>query len=197
MNYRITVILIVAAIIAGSWAYFFEKGQGPSGTTTATRDFPAYTGVPMENIARIKVSHLGRSQTFVKDSESQWHFNETTGPLVDTARWGGVTLLLSGPNARRLFQQAEDYAAFGLDNPQSVIDVTMDSGLSFGLLLGDKTPDGVNHYVQFRDDQKTTCSEGLCPQVYLIDGSWGDVLARLVVEPPVAPSPAQQPQSGS
>ncbi len=56
----------------------------------------------------------------------------------------------------------------------------------FGLQLGDKTPDGTNYYVQWRIHPKPGETGGITikPQVWLVDATWGDVLARLVSEPP-------------
>ena len=56
----------------------------------------------------------------------------------------------------------------------------------FGVQLGDKTPDGLNYYVQWRRHPEPG-REGpitIDPQIWLVDATWGDVLARLVTEPP-------------
>ena len=199
MNIRITALLIVLAIIGGSWAYFSGRESGPS-VGLPPREFPAWTGFEPEDIQEVRITHLGESFTFVRVpgvDRDDWHFDGPAGPMVDFARWAGTTLLLSGPNTRRLFQpeDIEDYGAFGLRAPQTVLDVTVTGGATFGLLVGDKSPDGINHYVQFRDDGGTVCP-GLCPQVYLIDSTWGDVMARMVTEPPYLPTPTPEPSEG-
>jgi biotin carboxyl carrier protein len=260
MNIRVAALIVVVAVVVGIWAWFFEQGEGP---LLPAREFQAWTGVEPEEISKVRITNFGETLTFVRDAERVWHFDDPQGPLVDTGRWTGVALLLSGPNTRRLFQpgDTEEYAALGLQSPQMVIEVWEDNPLkapedgtvvawfkqvgdkvqhqeplgqyrtgqgvlsllspaagtlkevrvaegavaqkdtvlafvesSFGLVVGDKTPDGVNHYVQFRDDQQIACP-GLCPQVYLIDASWGDVLGRLVTEPPVPVPPTTETSS--
>ena len=68
----------------------------------------------------------------------------------------------------------EDPAIYGLDNPHTTVNIglTLDRSLQFH--LGDKTTDGSNHYGQITG----------FPQLFLIADAWGDVLSRLVTEPP-------------
>ncbi|MBI2867686.1 MAG: hypothetical protein HYX97_05060 [Chloroflexi bacterium] len=207
MNLRITIIFLVAAVVAVTWALGYDSGSTANRKPT-DRDFPAYSipaeqlpkGVSsqdylMEHMSTIKVTHLGQSQTFVRSEEdkNEWRFDSPSGPPVHPDRWSGITLLLSGPNTSRRFKPDElSIADAGLDNPQTIIDIGLDyddpitdTPVSFTLLLGDKTADGAKYYLQFQDGVGNRADI-----IDLVDTTWGDVMSRLVTEPPLIPTPA-------
>ena len=65
---------------------------------------------------------------------------------------------LSLEAARLVYQDHDDYALFGLTDPQAAVTMTDAGGLSKTLLIGDLAPDGGNHYVRIMDE----------PAVYLV-----------------------------
>ena len=178
MNVRLSIILLFVLALVGGYFYFIELRK-PGETKTPPLWF---YNTDDSNFNSISVAYQGKNVTFAKDKDGGWHFNDPKGEAVDINRWGGITLLLRGPQSRRLLSEnpnPKDIASYGLEHPSTTITVGMVDGSKFALYLGDKTPDGTSHYAQM---------EGF-PQLFLIDASWGDVLDRLVTEPPRQPTP--------
>ena len=186
MNVRVTIALVVVAIAVGAVVYFnpFQPDAEPRD------DSPWFFQLAEEDIQSIEVIHrvengeddqAVKTISFVKTSPEHylWEFADPQGIPPDRNRWGGITLLLSGPKTRRdLTPQniiIEDPAEYGLDNPATVVKVglTLDRDLEFR--LGHETTDGLHHYGQVIG----------FPQLFIIADSWGDVIARLAVEPPI------------
>ncbi|MBI4308030.1 MAG: DUF4340 domain-containing protein [Chloroflexi bacterium] len=203
MNFRITVILLVALILVGGYVYFYELRR----PTQIVQPPLWFYNLDQDRISGIDVTYNGKKESFVRDAqEKSWRFNDAAKTPVNLERWGGITLLLSGPQSKRLLceepgkpgakppcDKSDIYGSYGLKNPSLVVDVTLEDKddqtgkllhNTFTLFIGDKTPDGSNHYVQMKG----------FPQIFLVDGSWGEVLSRLVTEPPSPkPTPTQVP----
>ncbi len=181
MNIRLSIILLFALALVGGYFYFIELQKPPK-----TAPLPIwFYNTDDSNFQIISVTFQGENVTFAKDKEGRWHFGSPGGEPVDLTRWGGITLLLRGPQSRRVLKESVDLnelALYGLERPSTVITVGMVDGNKFSVFIGDKTPDAVSHYVQM---------EGF-PQLFLIDASWGDVLNRLVTEPPYPPTPTPE-----
>ncbi|MCH6588292.1 MAG: hypothetical protein IH805_08275, partial [Proteobacteria bacterium] len=82
-------------------------------------------------------------------------------------------------------------AEWGLTSPRTVITVGLQGIGDVTIRIGDKTPDGISHYTQFRSPGDSSQADS---SVYLIDSSWGDVMERLVNEPPYLPTPTPEPK---
>ncbi len=173
MNLKTTIALILLATVAGFIVLFinpFEKSAEPEQTP------PWFYNVSSDDIERIEIRSQGSTVSFTKVSPGRWRFEDPEDIPVDPERWGGVPTLLSGPQSQRLlYQSVDDLAPFGLVEPTTIVDVTLDSGQVLEVRLGDETPDGAAHYSQM----------GGFPQIFLIDSSWGRVLSRIATEPPI------------
>ena len=170
MNLRTTFLLVVFLAVVAGYFFFFQARR--SGTTEP--EPPWFYTATMEDIQRITITTPGQSRAFRQERDG-WAFEEPAGLPVDPARWGGITLLLSGPQSRRLLASSvEDPAKFGLTSPQGVVSVELRGERQVRILLGQRTPDGSAHYAQQEGD----------PRLFLVDASWGEVLTRLVTEPP-------------
>ena len=111
----------------------------------------------------------------LREDVNRWYFDELTNIPADLFRWGGITQLLGGPRTQRvLAQQIDDVSLYGLDTPSAEFAVTLRDDSVVRLILGNLTPDGVNNYARI---------DGF-PQLVLVDSSWGEVLERLVDDPP-------------
>lgn len=174
MSIRTTLVLaIILSLIAG----YFGLAQ--------VRDFdlsseeqPWFYTVTEEDIDRISINSDGAEQSFIKvpgQASGGWVFEDVHQIPVDYARWGGVTLLLSGPRTHRLFVEADHEGVdFGLESPQTVIDMRLRGGRDVRLSLGNWTPDRGYNYSINRGDER----------LYLVDASWGLVLGALATTPP-------------
>ncbi len=183
MSLRTTIALIVVASFVAVLAYVnpFDSDE------TRKPKPPWFYQIAMEDVEEIEVTTRENNVTFLKLDKRTWVFEDPEGIPPSYYRWGGITLLLSGPQTRRDFsedvehkyfqittQDIEDPAEFGLDDPKATVHLklTMDRELLFK--LGDSTTDGEHIYGQV---------EGF-PQLFIIADIWGKVISRLADEKP-------------
>jgi hypothetical protein len=185
MNLRVTIVLVAVAIVVGAVVYINPFKDTPE----FEEDSPWFFQVAEEDIETIEVVFQGDSVRFVKVDVKRylWEFEEPAGIPPNRDRWGGITLLLSGPRTDRDLSDSiegsvtpqkqiiEDPAEYGLDNPTTIVTVGLTQDRFLEFRLGDTTTNGFNHYGQISG----------FPQLFLIADSWGDVIARLVTEPPI------------
>ena len=186
MRLRNILILLAILIGLGVYFYFFNTSEPPP-----EKEEPR---VFLWNIRLDEIEHIeirlpreNQSEAFVKISQEDkfpWYFDDPQRSEVDVARWGGgIPLLLSGPGAERIISRnttEEKLAEFGLAQPQMEITLTLENGDILNIKVGDKTPDGINYYVQAPGSN----------DVALVDYTWYEVLERLVKEPPYLPPAA-------
>ena len=175
MNVRLTILLaVLAAMITSTWAIIeftdlvFRPDSDP--------DEPWLYHIEVSDITGIEVVHGEQAAEFARDSASrQWMIIGEPSYPVFTQRWGGITLLLSGPRVNRgLKRTIDDPAQYGLDPPESVVRVSDFAGNTFEFHLGIPTPDGDNQYARLVGDNA----------LYTVPAIWADVVNRLADEPP-------------
>ena len=188
MNWKVTAGLVVAALLA-SWV-FFDTARGsekifvlvpnPFAAEEEPEEKPPwFYQVSMDDIVDIAVQHRGDEVAFYRTEQNWWSFVDPPKIPPDLRRWGGIVLLLSGPQTRRDLKftsvKIEDPAEFGLDDPQTVVDIGLRGGRFIQFRLGSKTTDGGSYYAQV---------DGF-DEMFLIVDTWGDVISRLAQEPPI------------
>ncbi len=174
MNLRIALLLVIVLSWASVGAAWFVK----TGTGEESRDTPPffYT-LASDDMRSITIATRNDSITWNFDPENRrWWFADLPDIPTNLSRWGGITTLLGGPRTQRvILDEVIDPATYGLTNPELVISVGIRDGGSVTLRMGSETPDGGAHYGQI---------DGF-PQLVTVDSSWGQVLTRLVEEPPL------------
>ncbi|MDD5287754.1 MAG: DUF4340 domain-containing protein [Dehalococcoidales bacterium] len=171
-------ILILAAVLAvfGTIYYFVSRPvpETPTEPRAYVWDFE------MDNLQKITMSlpKEGKSESFVKNPEDRNFYFDNDGPKVDVQRWGGgIPLLLSGPGASRVISYDttnDKLTEYGFDTPNLIATLTLDDESIYEAQVGDSNPDGTTYYVRLTDSR----------DVYTVDASWYEVLARIVTEPP-------------
>ena len=165
------ILLIVLALIAGIWFFVIKVGDEPAEPSDA---FWFYK-VAEADIETISIKTESVEQSFSLSDDSDWYFTGEQQPPVDMSRWGGVTLVLSGPRARRvLAEEIEDLKTYGLDPPSTILGLHLRGDRNLTMYLGDLTPDGSGFYATQEDDGN----------LYVIESVWGKVIRRLASEPP-------------
>ena len=165
------ILLVVLALIAGIWFFVIKVGDEPAEASDAFW-FYKVAEADMETIS-IKTESV--EQSFSLRDDSNWYFTGEQQPPVDMSRWGGVTLVLSGPRARRvLADEIEDLKTYGLDPPSTILGLHLRGDRNLTMYLGDLTPDGSGYYATQEDDDN----------LYVIESVWGKVIRRLASEPP-------------
>ncbi len=175
MNWKFTVALVVVAVAIGAVVYFNPF----AGEEERAEKSPWFYQVSFDDITHIQVRSGENVESFTKIGEGSWVFDRLEGIPPSHLRWGGIVLLLSGPQTRRDFSTVrpiiEDPAQYGLDDPGLIVNLGLTGDRELEFRLGDKTTDGNHNYGQVIG----------FPQLFLIADIWGDVLGRLANEPPV------------
>ena len=126
MNYRTTIALVIvlALVIGISIVYTNNRSSGPPDRVSVPRTW--FYQIDDDSITKLAVNYQGQGTSFMTDSEGVWRFNSPDGEPLDLARWGGITLLASGPQYRRIIADtATDLSRFGLDSPSTIITVRL------------------------------------------------------------------------
>ncbi|MSQ40444.1 MAG: DUF4340 domain-containing protein [Dehalococcoidia bacterium] len=173
MSLRTSLILLLLLALVAGYLVLNKLHPPPQEGQRITRFFYALSDA---DINQVTVFSQGKEYTFVQGAtRADWYFEDAHKTPVDIDRWAGTTLLLSGPGTNRLlFEQVEDLAPYGLADPQGRISIRAKGNRELNVLLGNTTEDGANHYAKLEGS----------PEVYLVDSSWGDVLAAMVTRPP-------------
>ncbi|MEC9366440.1 MAG: hypothetical protein VX695_05215 [Chloroflexota bacterium] len=174
MNLKTTLAFIVLAAIAVA-VYFFnpfaqeEEKKPPK---------PWFYQVSVDDMTSIQITHKEKSESFIKTPSDTWAFDWDFLIPPDHNRWGGIDFILGGPQTKRDLTETttmiDDPAQYVLDNPHTIVNLGLTLNRTLEFRLGDKTTNGWHHYGQIVG----------FPQLFLIADTWGDVLARLAVEPP-------------
>jgi hypothetical protein len=171
MSIRTSIILVISLVMVAGYVFFIQirdSDEDPEGP-------PFFYNLDEMDMTRVAVTTPAGEAVFFLGGDNRWHLDDPNGLPVGRDRWGGVTLLLSGPKSRRLLdEQPTDLAPYGLDSPQVRIDVDLKDGRTLPVLLGFPTPDGVGVYAQV---------EGF-PQVFTIVAGWGELMVSLITDPP-------------
>lgn len=174
MNFRTTAVLLVLLAAIGGYAYFYGRGAPPP-----SPEKPPYVySVQLEDIVKMDVTYRGQKVELVYDADKkEWNFADPSKGKVDQGRVNGIRLLLTGPGSKRvLFKgKVENLVDFGLDRPQTIASISLKDGSTHSVLIGEKTPNGESYYIKNQDDN----------DIYLVDFTWGNEIARFVAEPPV------------
>ena len=179
-------VLVMIAVVAVLGAIFYFTSR-PKAAPPPVVTRPYVWLVDMLELAKMSISlpPLGMSETWVKHQDQYWYFDKPRGPKVNMRRWGGgIPLILSGPASnRRIVAGATDeqLSLYGLVNPRMRITLTLKAGQTINIIVGDATPDQQAYYIKLADSR----------EVFTVDATWYNVLARLVLDPPY-PVPGEE-----
>ncbi len=174
MNVRLSILLVVVLILIG----------GSVGITYGLRDKEAKEQDPwlfkldFQDIQAIRVAHAGEEIAFASEDGEKWVIKDGQDTPVFQEKWSGIPFLLSGPRCDRAVSETiEDPSIYGLDDPQTTVQLTIKGGQLLVFHLGDPTPDGGAWYARLENDTR------LCS----LAAVWGEVVSGLVLEPPIPP----------
>ena len=127
-------------------------------------------------IAHIAVTYKDQTVSYDKKlGSAKWYIQEDPEVPVFLDKWSGTPLLVSGPRVNRvLADNIDDPAAYGLDPPETKIQVTARNGQGFEFHLGIPTPDEKNNYARLIGS----------PKLFTVPAIWAQVVSRLATEPP-------------
>ncbi len=173
MSLRFALVLVIVLSWVSLGAVFVYKNP-PGGSKDP--DPPFFYTLSSDDLRKITISSGGNSISWVyKEDIRRWFFEDPDGVPANLNRWGGITTLLGGPKTQRvLAKEIDDAAKYGLTSPTLTIAAQLRDGSEVKLDFGGTTPDEGAHYARVVG----------YPQLVLVDASWGNVLERLVTEPP-------------
>ncbi len=180
---RLRNILILVAVLGAAGAIFVQTrpvivppARPPAREFVWLFEMQELTAIVIE-LPRDKMK-----ESFAKGDDRQFYFDDPPGPRVDKMRWGGgIPLLLSGPAAERLITRDasdEQLEIFGFTTPLLVATLSRGEADTVIIEVGDPVPDGHAYYVRVSDSRN----------LYSVDASWFEVLARIVIDPPYPPT---------
>jgi hypothetical protein len=173
MSLRLALVIIIVASWAGVSATWIIKNQSK---VAKDPEPPFFYTLSADDLREITIGADGQSVTWVyRDDNRRWYFVSPVDVPANLQRWGGITTLLGGPKTQRVLkQEIESESQYGLDKPSTSISVLLRDGTTLALDIGSTTPNSGSHYARVIG----------YPQLVLVDSSWGNVLKRLVTEPP-------------
>ena len=184
MNVRLTIILaVVLAVIAGV-VYLGQWGGGDSGDGTEGETRSFVYRMNADNIVRVSIAHGELDYTLIRN-EDGWVFDDADQTPANPDRLTGMQYVLAGPRADIMLEgEMANMGEYGLDDPETVVDITDAQGMGFHLEFGNMN---VDHSLQY-------VSLGGSEDVFLIHSSWTSVVANLAIEAPYIPTPEIPPE---
>jgi hypothetical protein len=179
--------LIVVAILAVllAYLYFVELPKTPEqvnaalGTPTAT---PASYMFQLDgsNVKSFVVSDLRfpRAVTVMR-TDTGWFVTEPSNQPADKDKADSVASALTNLKIARVFTNVSSLAPFGLAPATFEARFIMKDGTTYGFVVGNKTPDGLNYYAAYTGDQS---------KVFLIDTPLVESLKVILDVPPYQPT---------
>lgn len=175
MSLRTSIAMVLLAIAAGVLVYVNPFAKEEEKVVNP----PWFYQVSEDDLETIEVINGDNQVKFLKIAERTWAFEDPAGIPPKHERWGGISLLVAGPQVRRNLETTattiENPEQYGLDEPTIMINVGLSRGRNLNVRLGKKTTDGRHHYGQVIG----------FPQLFLVVRNWGEVIGRLAAEPPL------------
>ena len=173
MNVRLTLLLLVVlALIGGSVGITLSLSM-----KEPEKKSPWMYKVNMQDITHISVTSSDKHTEYDRQGDN-WVIKDGSDTPVFMLKWSGTTLLLSGPrSSRAILEQIDDPARYGLDSPQTKVQIVDRSGFPLDFHLGDPTPNGQNWYARVVGSER----------LFTVASVWGEVISRLATEPAYIP----------
>ena len=173
MSFRVTSVLILIVAVLGGYMALRPRTELEDSASLR----PWFYIVKDTKINKLDVEYYGDEEEFIRDQNRKWHIGGLEGPQVGQA-FSGTPFLAAGARSPRIITQEpsdSELATYGLIDPKIKLRVYMEDGENWRVLIGALTADRVNNYAQ---------AEGF-DDVYLLDRTWGEHMARLITDTPV------------
>jgi hypothetical protein len=177
MSFRNTLVMVIILALLGGFIFYLQTSQKKE-PTESPPDVWSYEEDDINHIT-MRLPREKKAIAFakvVKGNDYNWFIDSSPRKPISLKRWGGIVLLLSGPQSRRVIaNQVTDMDLYGLNTPSLEISLVIGKKKeNLTVIVGDRTPDDKAVYVILKE-HKT---------VYLLDHTWYEVMIRLVREPP-------------
>ena len=190
MSFRVTVVLLVVVVALGGVVFFVD--QNPPTPTPSGAGLATVMSFLSSDATQLEAAAKDQSVVVARDPSGGWLLQKPEAAPADQLRVESIIASLAALSATRTLTEPGDLAQFGLAEPALTVKVSLKSGATKTLLLGDQSPDKAGYYAKLPD----------ASAVYLIAASDGADLTQLMVSPPKAtptptPPPADTPGPGT
>ena len=155
---RSTIALFLVLVGLGAYIYFVTSKK--TGTESATKRDPVFSGVDTTKLEEVKVKSATGDVTTLKKTADKWQIvTPITAPAADSEVMSLTSALGQLEIVRVVDEKPADLKEYGLAAPRIEIDFKSTDGKPSGkLLVGDKTPTNAGLYAKRNDE----------PRVFLI-----------------------------
>lgn len=173
MSLRVSLVLVIAACWIAIGASIVVKQLGQ---TERAEQPPFFFTLSPDDLRNITITGGENSTSWhYREDVRRWYFDDHKDVPTALFRWGGITQLLGGPRSQRELKKTIDNPElYGLDDPSLTITVQLRDGRELTVEMGNLTPDGGANYAR----------QSGYEELYTVDYTWGEVMLRLVNEPP-------------
>ncbi len=176
MNVRLSILLVLVLALIGGAVLITQVLS----TREPDNKQPWMYKITPQDIVSISISHADKETAYESTGDQRWFIKDGNDTPVAIDKWGGKVILLSGPrSSRTLASKIDDPAKYGLDFPQTTVELVDRSGYPLRFHLGDPTPDSDFWYARLVDSEK----------LYTVPSVWGEEISKLATNPPYSNTP--------
>lgn len=157
---RSTLVLCVAAIGLGGYAYFIEADRPRE--PMADQLVPVFD-FESDDITTLTVTAENGNRTVVDNTNARWRLLEPFEGNVDVTAVVGLASSIATLEMQRVVAEPEDdvdLVTFGLNEPRITVGVTTSSGTDTRLLIGARTPTGGDVYASVAGSNRVFLMSG-------------------------------------
>ena len=176
------VVAVFLAVLAAA-VYLEQRPPVPEAAPTAAAPLANLLPVTMSEISglRLEETATGAAVELKLDEQGAWQLLEPPEGPADASEVESSLSTLTNLVAQTSLEPAASLAIFGLAAPAYRLSLETTGGERLTVLVGDQTPTASGYYVRVNDDP---------PQV--VSKLSLDSFLRILVEPPVAPTPTPE-----
>lgn len=182
MNPRNTIIVVVVLVLlVGALVVSGEFNSAGPSTTTPTVPPPQVLNLQASNVKTVLLTDLRQvRQVQVTRTDSGWQIDQPVQKPGDSATIDGAVQQLATLQASRVLTDVTNINQYFI-TPTLDARLTMTDTKSYGITIGNQTPDGSNYYAAYTGDKS---------QVFVISSTVVQTLLTWFDNPPVQSTPA-------
>lgn len=146
MRLRNTLLLAIVFILLGGYIFLFELQKERKEKSEILLDFKE------EDVEEMILSYPQQEIRLQREPSGKWKITQPVQAAADESAVGGILSALQTSRVQRIVEKKpspEDVKAFGLDNPEVKVLITLQKGKTLpAILVGAKTPLSNSAYVR-------------------------------------------------
>lgn len=161
-------VLVLALLLVIYFVMDRKQKDDESRAETEETELEAPVSVTAEELAKVTVKKQDMTMTFERKDDS-WTYKEDTEFPLDEAALDTKINRLAGLSVRRVLENPEDLAEYGLDEPSLEITVEKTDNTSFTLYIGDQNNSTKDYYMKVDDGSDVYTIESGIPSAFNMD----------------------------